>query len=255
MFRPSPASRLFPLPSLRALIWLCFYTLIMVAWLGLVLLVRQDQSAPTGFWQSLCLPAASAGLAPLWGMWALMSAAMMLPTFAPTLATYLDLGQAGATRGREAAALIVGYLAVWLGASILGALVQLVLSSVTGAATSTVVTVVLLAIAGLYQLSPAKAACLAKCRMPLTYFLGRWRPGVAHAARMGGELGLICLGCCWALMLLGLIGGAMSLAWMGAATLFMIFEKLPDLGRVLTRPAGYALLVAAGLTALSAVWI
>ncbi|MDG1116022.1 MAG: DUF2182 domain-containing protein [Flavimaricola sp.] len=255
MFRPSPAFRLIPLPSLRALIWLCFYTVIMVAWLGLVLLVRQDQSTPTGFWQSLCLPATSAGIAPLWGMWALMSAAMMLPTFAPTLATYLDLGQAGATRGREAAALIVGYLAVWLGASALGALAQMALSSVTGAATSKVVTVVLLAIAGLYQLSPAKAACLAKCRMPLTYFLGRWRPGVVHAARMGGELGLICLGCCWALMFLGLIGGAMSLLWMGAATLFMIFEKLPDLGRVLTRPAGYALLAAAGLTALSAVWI
>ena len=53
-------------------------------------------------------------------------------------------------------------------------------------------------------------------------------------------------------MALAFVGGTMSLVWMGAATLFMTLEKLPDIGRPLTRPAGYALIAAAGATALNA---
>ena len=106
-------------------------------------------------------------------------------------------------------------------------------------------TAALLAGAGLYQFSALKDACLAKCRMPLTYFMGHWRPGTAGALRMGLSLGLACFGCCWALMALAFVGGTMNLYWMGLATLFMIFEKLPDLGRHLQRPAGGALIAAA----------
>jgi len=47
--------------------------------------------------------------------------------------------------------------------------------------------------------------------------------------------------CCWALMALGFIGGTMNLVWMGLATAFMVLEKLPDIGRWLTRPAGFVL--------------
>jgi predicted metal-binding membrane protein len=53
-------------------------------------------------------------------------------------------------------------------------------------------------------------------------------------------------------MALAFVGGTMNLIWMGAATLFMVMEKLPDLGRVLTRPAGYLLVLASGAMALSA---
>lgn len=52
-------------------------------------------------------------------------------------------------------------------------------------------------------------------------------------------------------MALAFVGGTMNLWWMGLATMFMILEKLPELGRLLTRPAGYVLLVAAWLTAFS----
>ena len=122
----------------------------------------------------------------------------------------------------------------------------------TGPAFSVWRTVGLLIAAGLYQMSVLKAACLAKCRMPLTFFMGRWALGPARALRMGAELGLICFGCCGALMALAFVGGTMSLLWMGAATLFMTLEKLPDLGRPLTRPAGFALLGAGAALALRA---
>ena len=54
--------------------------------------------------------------------------------------------------------------------------------------------------------------------------------------------------------LLGFVGGTMNLIWMGLATLFMVMEKLPDLGRILTRPAGYLLVLAAGANALAAIF-
>lgn len=240
----------------KALIWCAFYAAVALGWLALFLAVRGQAEPAPGFWASLCIAANEAHLGALWAMWALMAAAMMLPTFAPALATFLDLGHTGATRAVDAAALTGGYLVIWLGAALAGAGLQGGLASLglltQGSALSGGAAAALLALAGLYQLSPAKAACLAKCRMPLTFFMGRWRPGAGPAAKMGAELGLICLGCCWALMLLGFVGGTMNLLWMGAATLFMIFEKLPDIGRWLTRPAGWALIAAAGVQAFAA---
>ncbi|SMY09528.1 DUF2182 domain-containing protein [Flavimaricola marinus] len=238
----------------RAVIWIGFYGAVGFGWLALFWAVQGQAEPAPGFWASLCIGAGEARLGALWAMWGLMAAAMMLPTFAPALATFLDLGHAGATRIRDAAALTGGYLGVWLGAALAGAVAQQALGSLgllsEGGSLRGGFAAVLLLGAGLYQLSPAKAACLAKCRMPLTFFMGRWRPGAAHAARMGAELGVVCLGCCWALMALGFVGGTMNLLWMGAATLFMIFEKLPDIGRWLTRPSGWALIVAAGVQAL-----
>ena len=98
-------------------------------------------------------------------------------------------------------------------------------------------------LAGAYQFSPLKAACLAKCRAPLGFFMQHWDEG---AWRNGLRLGLVCLGCCWALMALAFVGGVMNLAFMGLATAIMVIEKLPDLGRWLTRPLG-GLLMMGGL--------
>ncbi len=103
----------------------------------------------------------------------------------------------------------------------------------------------LLALAGAYQFTPLKAACLSKCRAPMMFFLQHWDEG---PWRNGLRLGAVCLGCCWALMLLAFVGGVMNLAFMGLATVLMALEKLPMLGRWLTRPMGVGLLAAAALT-------
>jgi predicted metal-binding membrane protein len=121
-----------------------------------------------------------------------------------------------------------------------------------GVSTSLTLTALLLAGAGLYQFSNLKEACLSRCRAPLTFFLERWSPGPQAALKMGGQLGLHCLGCCWALMLLGFVGGTMNLVWMGVATVFMGMEKLPEIGTYLTRPVGYILLVTSAFAAVSA---
>lgn len=243
----------------QGVLWLGFFAVILAAWAGLFAMVITSPmaNAPTGLWDALCLSAAAADLPALITMWVLMSAAMMLPTFVPALRTFLNLGATGATKPREALALIAGYGVIWLGGAALGALAQAQLAgwgllAPDGSSLSRWLTAALLLLAGLYQFTLIKAACLAKCRMPLTFFMERWAPGPRRAFTMGLELGALCFGCCWALMALAFVGGTMSLLWMGAATLFMTLEKLPDLGRPLTRPAGYALIAAAGASALFA---
>ena len=144
-------------------------------------------------------------------------------------------------------ALVAGYLAVWLGFSVIAAGAQMALFNAGlltafGDSRSGVLSAALLALAGAYQFSPAKAACLSKCRRPLVFFMAHWDEG---PLRNGLRLGLVCLGCCWALMLLAFVGGVMNLAFMGLATVIMVLEKLPGPGRYLTRPLGVALLCAA----------
>lgn len=238
-------------------LWLGFFALILAAWGGLFAMVITSPmaDAPAGLWEALCLGAASANLGSLFAMWLLMSAAMMLPTFVPALRTFLNLGATGATRPADAAALVAGYGLIWVGGALIGALAQQTLARAgllapDGSSLSLWLSAGLFLVAGLYQFTHLKAACLAKCRMPLTFFMERWAPGAPRAFRMGLELGILCFGCCWALMALAFVGGTMNLIWMGAATLFMVMEKLPDLGGPLTRPAGYLLLLASGASAL-----
>ncbi|WP_419904731.1 DUF2182 domain-containing protein [Kiloniella sp.] len=185
-------------------------------------------------------------------MWSLMSLAMMAPTAVPMLKSYQDILIAG--KGKVPAqafwTLLAGYLTVWLLFSIPASGLQLLLSnldllSFDGTSLSGWLTAGLLTLAGVYQFTPIKEACLSKCRSPMAYFMGRWQPGVAGAYRMGLHHGAVCVGCCWALMLLGFVGGTMNPIWMFAAMVLMIIEKLPDIGRYITAPLGIALLSSA----------
>lgn len=256
-FETQNPKRVLPGFTQPALAWVGFYILILLAWLAVFAMAWQNPTADMSadFWASLCIAAGQASYGPLVAMWGLMALAMMLPTFVPAFRCFLDLSQAGASDGLGAAALVAGYLVVWLTAALAGAGAQYGLSragllGLNGASLSGWLTAALLLGAGAYQFTTIKEACLAKCRMPLVFFIERWAPGAARAWRMGLELGVLCLGCCWALMALGFVGGTMNLAWMGAATLFMALEKLPDIGRWLTRPVGFSLIAAGVFIAL-----
>ena len=240
--------------------WLALFAVILGAWAALyAMALPEDMRAASRlygaeFWQSLCVVTPdAAGFARVALMWMLMSAAMMAPTALPAFATYDDLSHSAP--GARPGALIGGYLAVWLGFSLAAAGLQMALVgaglvSVLGDSRSLLFSAALLAIAGGYQFSPLKEACLSKCRMPLTFFMERWDDGPWHN---GVALGLVCLGCCWALMLLAFVGGVMNIAFMGLATLLMALEKLPEIGRWLTRPLGAALLFGAAAMALRAI--
>ena len=228
--------------------WLVLFGLILAGWIALWLMAVPAETRALSkiygaeFWISLCLSTPSiTGYFNLFLMWALMAAAMMLPTALPALATYDDLSQSTDT---NFALLTTGYLVIWLGFAAVAAglqigLFQLGLLDGLGTSQSAVFSAVLLAIAGGYQFSPIKEACLAKCRMPLTFFMEHGEEG---PLKMGVRLGAVCLGCCWALMLLGFVGGIMSLGFMGLATIIMIIEKMPDYGKYISAPLGFGLL-------------
>ncbi|MGY6412185.1 MAG: DUF2182 domain-containing protein [Alkalilacustris sp.] len=231
--------------------WLGLFGGVLAAWVLLFAMQMPPEMAAAvrlggaDWWEALCSPAP--GLSGAWAvfaMWALMAGAMMAPTALPALATYDDLRGAGAA---GFGALVAGYLAVWLGFAALATGAQLVLAgaglvSALGESLSRPLSVGLLAAAGLWQFSALKEACLSRCRRPLVFFMAHWTEG---PWRMGLRLGLVCLGCCWALMALAFVGGTMNLIWMGGAMVLMTLEKLPALGRPLTRPLGAALLGAA----------
>ena len=162
----------------------------------------------------------------LW-LWIAMSAAMMLPSVVPAASL------AGCV-GRSGVAFVVGYFAVWVATGIVafeatrglaGAGSRLAAGAIVAAA--------------VYQLSPLKDACLRRCRSPLGLLLRR------GAFRAGLEHGVVCLGCCWALMLALLALGAGSLLWMGAVAAAIFLEKVSVLGARASAPVGVALLGAA----------
>jgi predicted metal-binding membrane protein len=185
----------------------------------------------------------------LFPMWATMMAAMMLPTMIPTLRNYEALmASADGTRAGWIGVLL-GYLVVWVGFAALIAVVQVALVAgglidTLGIAASGFFAAALLIVVGAFQFTRAKEICHGVCHSPMSYFLGHWKTGFSGGFRMGLGLGAFCVGCCWGFMVLGFVGGVMSLLWMGLATLFMIFEKLPQVGHHLTKPAGAVLILA-----------
>ncbi|WP_299551251.1 DUF2182 domain-containing protein [uncultured Tateyamaria sp.] len=196
-----------------------------------------------------------ANFGPLFAMWAIMMAAMMLPTLVPTLRSYEDLMvSANGTRAGWLGVLL-GYFVVWVAFAALISAVQLALLyggiiDMLGIPKTTTFAGLLLLAVGLFQFTRAKEICHGVCHSPMTYFLGHWRTGFAGGLRMGLGLGAFCVGCCWGFMALGFVGGVMSLLWMGLATLFMVIEKLPQIGHVVAKPMG-VLLVLGGIGVLA----
>jgi predicted metal-binding membrane protein len=185
----------------------------------------------------------------LWLMWAVMMTGMMLPSASPML---LMFGLAarrrapGAAAGREIYALAAGYLAVWALFSVLATAAQRFLS--VRLALSPMMTLAspragaaLLIVAGVYQITPLKRACLRHCQSPFGFLMHHWRGGLRGAVRMGFEHGVYCLGCCWSLMLLLFVGGVMNLTVIAALTAFVAFEKLSPFGVHTARVSGVLL--------------
>lgn len=192
-------------------------------------------------------------------MWAAMCLAMMLPAAAPMMASYLDIAEAARAKGVRVAppaVLLAGYLAVWFAFAAVCAVLQAVLAArlmltpdIRLAAPQ--IAGGLLMLAGLYQFTPLKSACLVKCRRPMTVFMGGWRDDAGGIFRLGLAQGAYCVGCCWALMLAMFAVGLMNLAWMAAFAAIMVLEKTLGDPRYLKWGVG-ACLVATGAAAILA---
>jgi predicted metal-binding membrane protein len=168
--------------------------------------------------------------------WVVMMAAMMFPSIVPMVLVYRmierrrrDLRQTAA-RG-STSLFIAGYLISW---TVFGLLAYALFVGVRSLSISAfswhrggpyLAGGVLLA-AAIYQLTPAKDACLTRCRGPLQFLGHAWRDGPVGALRLGAEHGAWCAGCCWGLMAALFALGIMSVGWMVFVAALIAIEKL-----------------------------
>jgi predicted metal-binding membrane protein len=177
----------------------------------------------------------------MFAMWWVMMMAMMLPSATPMLLLFARINRTkagGKDGGRPygpTGIFAAAYVSVWGGFSAAATAVQWLLEqlgflSAMMVATSYWLGGAILLLAGLWQLTPIKSACLRQCRSPLSFLMQSWRPGGIGAFRMGLAHGAYCLGCCWFLMGLLFFGGIMNLFWIAGLAVVVLLEKLAPQG-------------------------
>jgi len=225
-----------------------FLLLPLVCWVWIVVMARDMYGPMTGASAWMMTSRWDAPhLLLLWAMWAVMMTGMMLPSAAPMI---LLAGSTGRAPSHHTYLLALGYLVVWAVFSVGATALQWwlagqLLMTPMMEASSRGSAAVLLLVAGIYQWTPWKRACLITCQSPVAFVMRRWRSGASGAFRMGLEHGAYCVGCCWALMLLLFAGGVMNLTVIAALTVFVAFEKLAPPGFHSARLSGLLLITVA----------
>jgi predicted metal-binding membrane protein len=232
----------------------------LVAWIYLWMLAQRMSAMPgmsdmSGMDMSAAAihPWSGSDFAMMFVMWAVMMVGMMLPTALPMTLVYAAVARKAAGQGTPVAPtamFVAGYVSMWTLFSVAATfaqwgLDQAALLSATMVASSSWVGAVALGVAGVYQLTPAKDACLEHCRAPAQFISQHWREGAAGAFRLGAIHGAFCLGCCWALMGLLFVGGVMNLLWIAAITAFVLAEKVLPFGERSARYTGWAMMASA----------
>jgi len=187
-----------------------------------------------------------ASLAPLLLMWVVMMVAMMLQSAAPMILTFAAVARNRRQHQRPYVPVAVfawGYLIVWGGFSVVVTVAQWLLHraallSPAMVASSALLSGIFLLLAGVFQFTPLKRSCLARCRAPLEFITTRWREGWGGALAMGFEHGLVCTGCCWALMALLFVLGVMNLLWIALLTVLIGLEKILPTRSYVSRGTG-----------------
>lgn len=187
-------------------------------------------------------------------MWAVMMIGMMTPSAAPMILIYARLGRQARAADKPFAGtawFVTGYLLLWIGFALIATVTQwaldraAMLDSMMTSASNVFGGGVLIA-AGIYQWTPLKDLCLAKCQSPFLFIqqLGGFRRDATGAMLLGLRHGAYCVGCCWVLMALLFVGGVMNVLWIALLALLVLLEKLLSFGRWIARAAGVGLLSA-----------
>ena len=213
----------------------CVIALTAAGWATLGLM-----AADAEIWIALCQPMGAGGgleLALVFAMWVAMTLAMMLPTAAPMILTYAEIADTAAHKEEPAASplsLTAGYAAVWIGFAAVATALQFALTQFAlldaGRANTWLAGAIFL-VAGLYQFSKLKHACLTQCQRPFPFFFANWTAEPRGVFLLGLRQGLACLGCCWAMMLVMFVAGAMNVIWMAALGVLMTVEKMATTAR------------------------
>ena len=170
----------------------------------------------------------------LFMMWAVMMIAMMTPSILPMLMLYTTLNARKRVQGQESAStmiLLAGYLSSWVLFSLFITFPQYFLHTngflnMMMEPIHAYLAAFVLVLAGIYQFTPYKDACLNVCQSPLSFLTNNWQDGNLGAFIIGYKHGFYCVGCCWALMLTLFALGVMNIIWVIVLTVFVLFEKV-----------------------------
>jgi predicted metal-binding membrane protein len=184
------------------------------------------------------------GIALFLSAWAVMMVAMMVPATLPLILLYRTIARNRLSfiRARVGmVTLLVGYIAVWTAAGL--PVYAYALYAEGAGSLARVLPALLLVVGGIYQFTPLKRICHARCSSPLFFLMQNWRPGATGALRLGVLHSIDCLGCCAGLMV-GLVTlGMMNLAWMLTAAVIIFAEKTIPGSHRIARPLGVTMVV------------
>ena len=237
--------------------WILFYGIICSSWLLLFVMSATDKVPGLTFIKDFCISASDASIFQLTGMWSLMIGAMMLPSFYNFVVVHQDIRR---NDFKHTALLTSGYVAIWVTVVPVASFTQKYfldqnLIDLDGRSQSMFLNSLLLLTAGVYQFTKIKNACLTVCSSPMHFFLSHWKEGYIGSFRMGVHLGTVCVTCCWALMLLAFVGGAMNMLWMAGLTSIMIIEKQGHLSEKFAGLVGMTLIGAASITLVLSIFL
>jgi predicted metal-binding membrane protein len=197
-----------------------------------------------------------AGVALFLAAWVAMVIAMMLPSSLPLVRLFSAASSKQPHPVSALGSFLAGYVIVWtaFGAAAFAfdAAVHATVDSWPWLARHDwLIGANLLVVAGAFQFTPLKYACLDRCRAPGAFLLRHYRRGARHALAIGARHGAHCVGCCWALMLVMFAAGVASLVWMALLTTIMVHEKTHATGRRTVPVTGAAAL---GLASILVAW-
>ena len=167
-------------------------------------------------------------------MWTVMMIAMMTPSILPMLLLFTTLNAKNKANGKDTSStmlLLFGYLFSWVLFSLVITFPQYAmhksgLLNPMMEPSHAYIGTFMLCLAGIYQFTPFKDACLTVCQSPLSFLMNNWKDGKLGTFLIGYKHGFYCVGCCWALMLTLFALGVMNIMWVMILTLFVLFEKL-----------------------------
>jgi len=223
--------------------------LALLAWAMTVFNIGPMVGTPT-------LPLDYAALSLFTAAWTVSMVAMMFPTAVPLLLMFLHVGRKAKREVREGGGPTLGkailFVATYIGAWIAAGAVfyvgaALVLSRLPLGVNLFIGTTlglgVALIVVALYQLSPIKGECLARCH-PNSFLFRFYRGGTSGSVRMGLDYAKYCVGCCWVMMVFLFVSASMGLAWMVAFTAIIFVERNLPLRRWVPRAFGVGFLLA-----------
>ena len=179
--------------------------------------------------------------------WQAMIAAMMLPSSLPLIRLFNRVAAGQPRPVPSKLAFLGGYAAVWSVFGVVAMVGDLQLHHLVERwpwldEHPQVIAGSVLIMAGAFQFSSLKDRCLTVCRSPGLYIMQYYRRGVRAALNIGVRHGLFCMGCCWALMLVGFAAGVANLWWMAVLIVVMVFEKTVLGGDRAVKPIGLGLI-------------